>query len=544
MTGANGESLDADVVIVGAGPVGSALALDLAVNGTRTIVLESRGADEAPHPGTNLTNVRTMEHVRRWGATQELRDANPVGPEIRRDVCFITRVNGYMVSHEEGVVEFSEEMPISSAAPHFGPQKSIESGLRTKARSLGGLEFRFDSRFEGYAEGDDLVETTYIDGGGAEQTVRSRYLVGADGARSHVRRAMGIRMEGKDKLDHASVWYLQAPQITELFEQTFGFKAAFMWMVNEDEGGAIILPQDSSGLVQYYEQIGMDEDGDDWEAMYERLCRNVGARVEATPTDGGNTWVRSLVAPRFSDGRVFLAGESAHLVSPFGGFGMNTGIGDVADLGWKLTAAAEGWGGPGLLESYSADRVPVVEWIRDLTEWSTQNQGTSLSQPGIEDEGPEGDAIRKAAGERIRDLKRQELASFGAQFGAAYRNSPVCVPDGTEPPPASFGEFTPSASPGARLPHVWLAPGRSLFDEVKTKGFTLLRLEADADTAALEAAAADRGVPLSVFTVEDPDYRALCEAELVLVRPDHHVAWRGAGAPADAAAIVDRVRGA
>ncbi|MGH2936583.1 MAG: FAD-dependent monooxygenase [Solirubrobacterales bacterium] len=538
------DALDADVVVVGAGPVGSALALDLAVNGTRTIVLESRAVDEPPHPGTNLTNARTMEHVRRWGATRHLEEANPVGPDIRRDVCFVTRVNGYMVSHEEGVVNFADELPMSSAAPHFGPQQSIEEGLRAKIRSIGGEDFRFGSTFKSYAEHPEFVETTYLDSDGNTKTVRSRYLVGADGARSQVRREMGIRLEGTEKLARASVWYVQAPQIMELFEQRFGFKAAFMWMANEDKGGAIILPQNSSGLVQYFEQLDLDEDGDDWDVIYERLCRNVGAEVEATPmAGGGNTWIRSLVAPSFSDGRVFLAGESAHLISPYGGFGMNTGIGDAADLGWKLTAAVEGWGGPGLLDSYSTDRVPVVRWIRDLTEWSTRNQGASLALPGIERPGPEGNAIREEAGKRIRELKRQELASFGAQFGAAYRNSPVCVPDGTEPPEASFGDFIPSASPGARLRHVWLEPGHSLFDEVATKGFTLLRLKPDADTSSLQRAAAERSVPLRVFGFENDDYASACEADLVLVRPDHHVAWRGKDSVGDPGAILDRARG-
>jgi 2-polyprenyl-6-methoxyphenol hydroxylase-like FAD-dependent oxidoreductase len=537
------ESLDTDVVIVGAGPIGSTLALDLALNGTRAIVLESRGPDDPPHPGNNLTNARTMEHMRRWGATRALRDANPVGPDIQRDVSFVTRANGYMVRHERGLVDAPDESPMSSGGMHFGPQKSIEAGLRERVRSVGGHEFRFDTTFQSYAERPDHVETTYLDPDGNSRTVTSLYLVGADGSSSRVRRQMGIRMEGTEKLGRAAVWYVRAPRVHEIFEETFGFRSAFIWLANEDEGGSVFMSQDSDGLFQFWEQLGWDEDGDDWDAMHKRLCASVGAEVEATPMEGGNIWIRSLVAPRFSEGRIFIAGDAAHLISPFGGLGMNTGIGDVADLGWKLTGAVEGWGGPALLESYSSDRVPVVSWIRDLTEWSTQHQGTTLAKPGIERPGPDGDAIREEAGEHITSLKQQELASFGAQFGAAYRDSPICMPDGTQPPEASFGDFTPSASPGSRLPHIWLAPDHSIFDEVKTKGFTLLRLDPAVDTSGFEDAAAERGVPLSVFSLDDDRYAAVCVADLVLVRPDHYVAWRGTAGPDDPGAILDRVRG-
>ncbi|MBS1881665.1 MAG: FAD-dependent monooxygenase [Actinobacteria bacterium] len=537
------DALDTDVVIVGAGPIGSTLALDLALNGTHSIVLESRGPEDPPHPGNNLTNARTMEHMRRWGATHSLRDANPVGTDIERDVSFVTRANGYMVQRERGLVASPAEMPMSSGGMHFGPQRSIEAGLRARVSSVAGHDFRFNSTFQRYTEHPDHVEVTYLDSEGERRTLNALYLVGADGSGSQVRRQMGIRLEGTEKLGRAAVWYVQAPQIHEVFEETFGYRSAFIWMANEDEGGSVFMAQDSEGLFQYWEQLGPDDDGDDWDAMYKRLCANVGTEVEATPLEGGNIWIRSLVAPRFSDGRVFIAGDAAHLISPFGGLGMNTGIGDVADLGWKLTAAVEGWGGPGLLESYSIDRVPVVSWIRDLTEWSTQHQGTTLSKPGIELPGPEGDAVRKEAGENITRLKQQELASFGAQFGAAYRNSPVCAGDGSEPPEASFGEFTPSTVPGSRLPHLWLGPDHSIFDEVKTKGFTLLRLDRGADPSSFEEAAAERRVPLSVFRLDDAAYAAVCEADLVLVRPDHYVAWRGNGDAGDPGAILDRVRG-
>jgi len=241
---------------------------------------------------------------------------------------------------------------------------------------------------------------------------------------------------------------------------------------------------------------------------------------------------------------VFLAGESAHHISIYGGFGMNTGIGDAANLGWKLNAVIRGWADPRLLDSYSEERVPVVKWIRDLCEESTQHVGPRWAVPGMEEPGPAGDALRRTIGERIVAQKRRELVSFGAQFGAAYGGSSVVVGDGTKPPAATFGEFTPSASPGARAPHIWLEEGHSLFDEIAHQGFTLLRLDPNADTRPMERAAAARGVPLKIATPTHKELRSLYQAPLALIRPDHHVAWRGDCSLIDSTAVIDVVRGA
>jgi 2-polyprenyl-6-methoxyphenol hydroxylase-like FAD-dependent oxidoreductase len=532
------------VVIVGAGPVGTALAVDLALAGIDVIVLESRAEGQRPHPGTNLTNVRSMEHMRHWGAAGHLAAANPVGADVARDVKFVTRGNGHLLLHLPGAVGATAPLPFTSAMPHYGPQSSIEKGLRARLAELPCASIRWNATFQSYEELDDRVVVHYRDNGRETRTISAAYLVGADGSRSAVRRQTGIQMEGTARLAHFAAWYIRSQELLELLADSFG-RVAFYWFANEDETGAILMPQDSHGLFQFFDgPLPADVDGGNWDSMKQRLFSLLGREVEVEIVEPTDFWVNSIVAPAFQSGRVLLAGEACHHVSVFGGFGMNLGIGDAAGLGWKLAGTLKGWAGPALLASYSAERVPVVRWIRDLTEESTRHTGGSWTVAGMEATTGEGERLRAEIGQRIALEKQKELVSLGAQFGAAYRGSPVVVPDGTEPPQATFDEFVPSASPGARAPHLWLADGRSLYDEVAHEGFTLLHLDPAISVTGLAKAAASRGVPLRVVGVSRPDARAAYGAAIALIRPDHHVAWRGADAPADPLAVIDTIRGA
>jgi 2-polyprenyl-6-methoxyphenol hydroxylase-like FAD-dependent oxidoreductase len=536
---------DSQVVIVGAGPVGTALAVDLALAGIDVVVLESRGEGQRPHPGTNLTNIRSMEHMRRWGATDHLAAANPIGADVARDVKFVTRGDGYLLLNMPGAVGFAERLPFTSAAPRYGPQSSIEKGLRARLAELPSASIRWNATFQSYEElDDDGVVVHYRGNDGEMAAISAAYLVGADGSRSAVRRQTGIHLEGTPRLAYFAAWYIRSPELLDLLAASFG-RVAFYWFANEDETGAILMPQDSHGLFQFVDgPLPPDADGADWDYMKQRLFSAIGREVEVEIVEPTAFWINSIVASAFQSGRVLLAGEACHHVSVFGGFGMNLGIGDAADLGWKLAGTLKGWAGPDLLASYSVERVPVVRWIRDLTEESTRHTGESWTVPSMEADTGEGALIRAEVGRRIALEKEKELVSLGAQFGAAYRGSPVVVPDGTEPPPATFGEFVPSASPGARAPHLWLADGRSLYDEVAHEGFTLLHLDSAASVTGLAAAAASRGVPLRVVELSHLDAHAAYGAAMALIRPDHHVAWRGTDAPADPVAVIDRIRGA
>ena len=252
-------------------------------------------------------------------------------------------------------------------------------------------------------------------------------------------------------------------------------------------------------------------------------------------------WVRrELVAERYGDGRVYMAGDAVHMLSPTGAFGMNTGIQDAVDLSWKLAAVLQGFGGPDLLASYDAERRPIGH--RNVREAAANFRRMTSPRPGplILDPAPEGDLFRQKLGAEFAEIMRHEWFTLGVHLGYRYIDSPICCPDGTPPPPDEPNRYVPSACPGCRAPHVGLSPGRSTLD-LFGKGFALLGFGADAaDVDALMAAARTRGVPLAFTPIDHAEAAALYARKLVLVRPDGHVAWRGDRAPDNALAVIDR----
>jgi len=249
-----------------------------------------------------------------------------------------------------------------------------------------------------------------------------------------------------------------------------------------------------------------------------------------------------LLADRYRNGRVFLAGDAAHLNPPWGGHGFNTGIGDAVNIGWKLAAALDGWGGDGLLDSYEAERRPIA--ARTIGE-ATANMSVlapELSNHDLNASGRGGEHARRAAAQVIHGAKDREFHSLGIVLGYQYDASPVIVDDGT--PPLSEGQdYEPTARPGARLPHLWLPDGVSLYDRLGN-GLSLLRLRDDADVGPFIASATARRVPLTVVELRGQTLEKRYDASLLLVRPDQHVAWRGTSMDrATAGTIIDRIRG-
>jgi hypothetical protein len=454
----------------------------------------------------------------------------------------VTRLNGgFVVARYRGGFEWEKGYPHASDIPEWAPNSAIEKTLRERVRSLSEIDMRFEADVTGFTQDEDGVTVTYRDAGGSERSVTGAYLVAADGSRSVVRHALWVRMEGRPNLARALFWYIHAPTLKDFAKET-GL-AVFTWFVNEDRSGLTMVPQDADGhytIASIPVPDGVDPDN--WESVRQYLYRNIGAEFPVEPEFGGTVTFHSLMAPKYDHGRVFLAGDAAHLISPMGGLGMNIGIGDAADLGWKLAAVLQGWGGERLLSAYSDERREAEGWLLRCCIENTEVLGPELARDRMEEASPRGEQIRGQVRDRILAEKTQEFVSPGGQLGYQYVSSPIVAKEDGPPPQPSFAAYTPSAYPGCRAPHVWLADGSSLYDHFGS-GFTLLKL-ADVDTKALEDAAARRYVPLKVLEPRHDGLDKLYEATIALVRPDQHVAWRGNAMPDDSLKLIDLVRGA
>lgn len=534
---------DKRVIIAGAGPVGMATSIDLALRGIPSVLLEARTPEQPFLPRTNQTNSRSMEHFRRWGIADKLRENDIMDPDFARDIRFADRFNGRVLANFEGGVEWASRFPFASETPEWAPNPSIERTLRDRVRSLDAIDIRFSSTVTGFDRTADGIDVHYEDASGTTQTVSGAYLVAADGSRSSIRRLLGVRMEGQANLATFTGWYIHAPRLKPILQEGPG-AASFLFLVNEDRCGQAVINQDSDDRYMLFEApVPPDADLTDWERVRAQFIRNVGQEIDVTPIDGGPIQLHSLMAPRFDHDRVLLAGDAAHLISPMGGFGMNIGIGDAADLGWKLAAVLHGWGGEQLLATYTVERQEAEKWLMHECAVNTGTLAVSFARDGMEADDAAGEALRAEIGASIVEEKTRELISIGGQLGYQYAESPIVARDGQVAPVSSLREYKPSSVPGCRAPHVWLDDETSLFD-VLGPDFTLLKLDDGIDTGALERAAADRGVPLKVIAPEHPQLAELYETKLALIRPDQHVAWRGDSAPRDPAALIDLVRGA
>ena len=517
------------VLIVGAGPVGLALAIELGHRGIACLLIE-RNERVGYAPRAKTTNVRTREHLRRWGIADKLRAESPLGPYYPSNIVFCTRLSGYLLARIENAMYCAPgKNPLYSEHGQWIPQYTVEEVLRVHAKALPGVDIRFSCELSGFEQdGAGVAAQVRDDAGGTTFTVRCDYLVGADGARSSVRTAIGASMVGKYGLSRNQNAVIHAPGLAAAHRHG---PAIMYWQVNA-EVPSVIGPMDS---------------GDTWYFMPTQLAE--GHRIDAADVPGlvhratgldtpitvrsSDEWVASrLIADRYRDRRVLLAGDACHLHPPFGGYGMNMGIADGVDLGWKIAAVLQGWGGPALLDSYELERRPVHDYVMDEAVANHALLGKDLWRDGLEDATAAGEALRREVGARIQVAKIREFNTLGVMLGYRYDDSPLVVPDGTEPPSHDFINYVPSARPGALAPHAWLHDGTSLYDHFGL-GYTLLALagaDRDAIARAREAARV-AGMPLTVIAPGEPALKDLYRARYALIRPDQHVAWRGDALP-------------
>lgn len=523
------------VVIVGAGPTGLALAIELGQRGIACLVLE-RNERVGYAPRAKTTNIRTREHMRRWGIAHQLRAASPLGIDYPSNVLFVTRLAGHEIARFENALYCAPgKNPFYSEHAQWIPQYSVEEVMRAHAQSLPTVEIRFCCELRGYEQDGDGVQARVHDREkGTDFVVRSDYLVGADGARSFVRDAIGARMEGRYGLSRNYNIVFHAPGLAQAHRHG---PAIMYWQVNADVP-SLIGPMDRGEKWFFMPTAVPDGVKFDASQAPELIRRATGIDLpyEVLSTD---EWVASrLVADRYRDRRVFLAGDACHLHPPFGGYGMNMGVADGVDLGWKLAAVLQGWGGARLLDSYEAERAPVHRFVIDEAVSNHSTLGNQLWQDGLEGDDARGADLRREVGERVAAAKLREFNTLGVVLGYRYEGSPVIVGDGSAPPPMDFLNYVPSARPGHLAPHAWLHDGSSLYDHFGS-GFTLLVTDASRpdEIDAARRAAHETGVLLNVAQPREPALRELYRARYALIRPDQHVAWRGDTWPADGVAL-------
>jgi 2-polyprenyl-6-methoxyphenol hydroxylase-like FAD-dependent oxidoreductase len=537
------------VLIIGGGPVGLSAAIEL---GWRKVpaILVSENLQTAQHPKCNNTNARSMEHFRRLGVARDIR-AVGLPAQTARENAYVTRFCGYEFARmtrpypllQQGrMAGGSAEFQKTPEPPHTIAQIRLEPILKRHAER--GADVRFGWRLVSFEQGARDVTAQVEDvHSGARKQITTRYLIAADGARSLVRRELGIGMTGEDGSVERTFmggtmlsYYIRAPN---LMAQSGRAPAVITWIINREVRGFMYLQDGREHWIVHFQV----PKGGDWTVLDPRaVVRSmIGADTEFEILSGGPwTGGLALVAEKYRAGNIFLAGDAAHLFTPLGGFGMNTGIGDVMNLGWKLTAVHEGWAGERLLDTFERERHPIglrnsrlgVHCARKMSAWPVPED--------IEQPGEAAEARRRAFGVFCLEDDKDQYNTAGLQLGERYEDSPIICPDGAPPPPDVWGTYTPLDRPGARLPHFWLADGRSCYD-LLGPGFTLIDFAAN-DTAPFERAARERGVPLAIVRMPLPSDLAF--SPLVLVRPDQHIAWHGAAAPADAGAVIDRVRGA
>ncbi|MDQ6695911.1 MAG: FAD-dependent oxidoreductase [Actinomycetota bacterium] len=520
--GAQGAS--AQVVIVGAGPSGLATAIELGRRGVTCLVLEREPrAGHAPRAKT--THTRTREHLRRWGIADDLAAAAPFGVDYPSHVLFVSSLGGELIVRFDHALNCSPERDDRySEHSQWIPQYKLEAVMRAYAASLDCVRIEFGQEFVSMQQDAGSVSSVVRDlDSGIERRVHSDFVVGADGAGSVVRTQIGAQMVGTYGLSYNYNTIFRAPGLAEAHPHGPGI---MYWQLNP-EAPSLIGPMDQPDLW-YFMPTGIEPgrtftDADSCELI--RRSTRIDLPYEIVSSD---QWVASrLIADRYRLGRAFLVGDACHLHPPFGGFGMNMGVADGVDLGWKVAAVLHGWGGDTLLESYERERRPAHEYVMDEAEANHALNPSKLFRPGMHEPTEEGQAIRREVAAVITEFKKNEFYALGVVLGYCYQDSPVIWDDGTGAEWKRSREYAPSATPGCLAPHRWLGEATSLYDQFG-EGFTLLVLAGNRNAATAARAEADRtGTPLTIVCPDDASLADLYGADLALIRPDQHVAWRG-----------------
>jgi len=519
-----------------------ALGTELGYQGIDCLIIERRDGTVS-HPKMNMISTRTMEFCRRWGVAHEIRGAG-WPPDHPMNIAYVTSLSGYRISGFD-YPSYDDRAPWQHTPEGHQrcSQLFFDPVIQKRAESFNSVSARYRTLFRSFEQDDEGVTAIVEDRDTRKrETIRAQYMVACDGADSTVRETLDIDLKGDAPLSFDINMFIESLDVMRFHDQ---HRAMMYWLYGSEGFWGQFISVDGRGLWRLSMVTpSLITDTENFDA-HTHIRRALGSDDIDYDLKSILPWERHRrVAERYNVGRVFLAGDAVHQYSPTGGLGMNTGIQEAVDIAWKLSAVLNGWGGEQLLDSYFIERQPVA--IRNNEE-ATANFKKLVELPSgeaIDKDNAEGEALRADAKYVIETGGyNEEYEQEGVTVGYRYDNSPICVDDGSGFPAYTIVEYDQSARPGSRAPHIWLEEGRSTLD-LFGRDFTLLRLgEAAPGGATLIAAARAVGIPMNVEHIPSDDAADLYQADLCLVRPDGHVAWRGTGDPDGAAAIIDAVRG-
>src|SRR5947207_2108833 len=522
--------MDTQIIIVGAGPVGLTLAMDLGLRGVRCILLEKK-LEPQFLPKMERCNARSMEMFRRIGLADELRAAGLTTDSVMDVYIILTMTRAPLLHLNYPSVDMAREQirKINDGSTPLEPyqlisQYTLEPVLKRAAERIPTVTVRYGTELVEFEEDRPSVVATVRSSDGRSEKIRAAYLVGCDGGSSLVRKQLGIQLRGEANLAKFRQGLYRCDELYDRLPLGEGPGRGRHYLV-ADEWATFLIMQDSKRHWTLHAAVESDEE------MKQRFELTVGVPVHYEMLYCGEWRQNLLLADRYQAGRVFLAGDAVHLVIPAGGLGMNTGVGDAFDLSWKLAATLEGWGGPNLLASYEIERQQVGERNVAASGFATQGRRRwrALYRPEIRERTPAGAALREGLA-RVADVEQHKATEMiGAELGYRYVGSPLIAAEPGEGPPHEFMRYVPSTWPGARLPHVWLDVGSAMQDRIGYgHGYTLLRLGgAEVDASALRRGFAAVAAPLQVLDIPDERPRDVYGYDLLLLRPDMHVVWRG-----------------
>jgi 2-polyprenyl-6-methoxyphenol hydroxylase-like FAD-dependent oxidoreductase len=493
-----------------------------------------------------------MEHYRRLGLSQEIRRLG-LPSDHPTDVGYFTTLAG----HEIARISMPSEAQKMEAVRNAGPadqvvepifrcnQMYVEAFLFEQVRSNKNIDCRFGWECVDWTDLGDRVSFQLANTKTGEQfSAECEYLVGCDGGQSIVRRKLQIGYSGERYREQPYAGGLTASTFIYAPDLYDGVIRSRCWQntIVNSRVRSNLVTLDAKGHFLFSTRLRPQGNETERETILRQFAMSIGAPCEPKYISH-YMWTagQALVANSYGSGRALMAGDAVHLFTPQGGFGMNTGIDDTANLAWKIAAMVHGWGGPRLLETYEQERRPIAIRNTRAAQAMARQLGEVPVAETILDENADGIRARAAAGMVLSKLT-EEFASLGVQLGARYDSSPIVLHDGRAPPDR-HDTYSPSASPGGRAPHVWLDGHVSLFDRLGG-GFTLLCLcQPGREVAAIQAAAAKRNLALEVLEVRSETARDLYECDFALIRPDLHVAWRGNNIPGDCDQLLNTVTG-